>query len=318
MIDSLNLFLALDFANNKEQFNHILSLFNQKPDKLTSRITGEEFFSGNIKNFAIRINNNSLTINGSICKFYYGNNLRTLSYNDFVQAILGLDELFGVELERAVVRRVDLAENLLMKFKPESYYPILIKGGFLKRREDDNGLYFRNKNRTVLLYDKIVKERKGHVFMDANFVSKNVLRYEFRMNRNMEISKRLKVKKAKLLDIINNYSLLVDYWRKSFDLIPKDIELNIPEDSFFHTTSGFRDFLAVHGMKSLGGFGRVINMIQEAKARNVFKYPAQSSNLKTIVKAIASKTQSSRVPAMLLELEKRLDEAVRKAVEDFR
>ncbi|QNR86744.1 hypothetical protein H9N25_10345 [Pedobacter riviphilus] len=317
MIDSLNLFLALDFANNKEQFNHILSLFNQKPDKLTSKITGEEFFSGNIKNFGIRINNNSLTINGSICKFYYGNNQKTLSYTDFVQAILELEELLGLDLEEAIVRRIDLAENLFMKFKPESYYPLLIKGGFLKRREDDNGLYFRNKNRTVLLYDKVVKEKKSQVLIDADFVNKNVLRYEFRMNRNMEISKRLNVKGAKLLDIINNYTLLVDYWRKSFDLIPKDIELNIPEDSFFHTASGFRDFLAVHGMKSLGGFGRIINMIQEAKARNVFKYPAQSSNLKTVVKTIASKTQSSKVPAMLLELEKRLDEAAIKAVEDF-
>lgn len=317
MIDSLNLFLALDFANNKKQFNHILSLFNQKPDKLTSKITGEEFFSGNIKNFAIRITNNSLIINGSICKFYHGNNRKTLSYNDFVQAVLELEELFRLDLNKATVRRVDVAENLMMKNKPESYYSLFMKGGFLKRREDDNGLYYRSGNRAICIYDKLVQEKQNKNAIEVELKGKNVLRYEFRMINNREISKRLGIRNARLVDVINNYGLLIWYWCKSFDLIPKDIKIEIPSKPNFSTVTEFKNYLAGNGLKHLGGYGRVINMIHEAKSRGVFNYPAQSSNLKTMVKELVSKLSENKAPEMLIELENQLKRSMAGTIRDY-
>ncbi len=314
MIDTLILFLVYDFANNKQQFEHILSLFTHEPILRINRITNEESYVGNIYNFNIRISHNSLTINGSICKFYHNSNQLTLSYDDFVHAIMELEILLNLNLDLAQVRRVDLAENLIVDQKPESYYPLFIKGGFLKRREDDNGLYYRNKNRTICLYDKIIEEKAHRNEIKPHLVNKNVLRVEKRTNRNREISKRLGVKNATLNDLIMKYNLLIELWRKSFDLIPKDIELNIPQDEAFITPTEFKNFLAIHGVKNLGGFGKVINMIHEAKARDVFSYPAQSCNLKTTLKKLVCKTNSSKAPAMLLELENKLDEARDKAL----
>ncbi len=316
-MDTLNLFLAFDFVRYKEKFQHIIRLFNQEPTISVNKINKEEYYRGNIKNLLILINHNSLTVIGSICKFYYGTNQKTLTYTDLLDAILKLEELLDVELDNATVTRIDLAENLLMENKPESYYSLLIKGGFLKRREDDNGLYYRSGNRAICIYDKLVQEKQSKNTIEVELEGENVLRYEFRMKNNREISKRLGVTNARLIDVINNYGLLVWYWCKSFDLIPKDIEIEMPSKTTFSTVTEFKNYLAGHGLKYLGGYGRVINMIHEAKSRGVFNYPAQSSNLKTMVKELVSKLSGNNAPEMLVELENRLKESMAGAIMDY-
>ncbi|MGQ7855807.1 phage/plasmid replication domain-containing protein [Pedobacter sp. WC2501] len=317
MLDSIHLFLESDFENNKELVDHILLQFGEDAWIGKSKLTGQKYYAGKIRNLKIKLSVNSIAIEGSLSKFYFGNNQKTMLYDDIVDAIVQLENILRMKLENAIVRRIDLADNLLMESIPCSYYPLLIKGGFLKRREDDNGLYFRNNNRSILLYDKLVEQKKNKEPIESFLEGKNVLRYEFRMNRSKEIGKRLNLRQPLLTDVILNYELLVKLWSKSFDLISKEIDLEIPDDKFFNTPSLFKDYLAIQGIKQCGGFGNVINMIHEARARSAFKYPNQGTNLKRSVRDLVNRVSENKTPQMILELQNKIDRARDAALTSF-
>jgi len=317
MTDTLHLFSEVDFESNQELLEKIFSQFEEGTWTGISKNTGTKFFGGKIRNLRIKLNNNSISIQGSLAKFYFGNNLCTLSYDQTIDAIIELEACLGLSLEDAIVRRIDLACNLIMENVPCSYYVFLAKGGFLKRREDDNGLYYRNNNRAILLYDKVQEQKTGKNQLVAHVKKLNLLRYEFRLKRSGEIAHRLNLQKPTLKSVITNYDNLVELWRKSFDLIYKDIEFEIPEEDVFKTPTKFKNYLALQGIKRCGGFSSVINMIHEAKARRIFSHANHGTNLKSCVKGLVNKVGISKTPEMILELQAKINASAQYAVESF-
>lgn len=315
MLDTIHLFSELDFGNNRSLRDRVLYSLTDSPSLITNKNTGQEYFLGNIHNLKVKLTDNSIAIEGSLSKYRWTNNVDTLDYWNMLEAIEFLEEDVGLTLKDAKVRRIDLAANLVMKQTPCSYYPLLAKGGYLKRREDDNGLYYRSNNRTILIYDKVIEHQRSKMQAADLFEGENVLRYEVRMNRNIEVSRRLNVHKATLRDVCDNYRALVNLWGDSFQLIPKDVELEIPEDRFLTEGSrNFVDYLAVQGMKHIGGYRRILNMVHEANAQKLFKYPNQGTNIKQCVKRLIEKEGVSKTLQMIQELQTNIDRVRHKAI----
>ncbi|MDZ7936354.1 MAG: phage/plasmid replication protein [Emticicia sp.] len=55
---------------------------------------------------------------GSLSKWFLGDNIQTLTRGDMKRATEKLSDTLHLPMSKAKVGRIDLAKNLLMKFKP--------------------------------------------------------------------------------------------------------------------------------------------------------------------------------------------------------
>lgn len=174
---------------------------------------------GNLDNLRVRIKSECIRIEGSISKWYLGNNIQPLSLDDTKRAFEKLSSILHLPIEKAYVKRLDLAACLVMKYLPSIYYNHLGRAGNTFPQYMDNGIYYNLPNEEQLLfYDKTI-ESKGHV--PDEYKGQHLLRYERRFFKpNILV--------GQLLDE-DYYTLLIREWIKGYDLITKinEITLNL-------------------------------------------------------------------------------------------
>lgn len=96
---------------------------------------------GNLDNLRVRITSDYISIQGSISKWYLGNNIQPLSLNGTKQAFERLSSILHLPMEKAHVKRLDLAACLVMKYLPSIYYNHLGRAGNTFPQYMDNGIY---------------------------------------------------------------------------------------------------------------------------------------------------------------------------------
>ena len=99
------------------------------------------WLKGNADNIIIRRNLNSITVQGSLPKYFYGNNLQTLQRQDTSLIIEKLSDLISTDLSKARLQRIDYSTNSITKHNPSYYYRFL---GYLTRfyrHSDKSPLY---------------------------------------------------------------------------------------------------------------------------------------------------------------------------------
>ena len=87
--------------------------------------TQSNWITGKAKNMVIRRNANSITVQGSLPKYQYGNNLQTLQRADTGLIIEELSDLISTDLRKARLQRVDFSTNIITEHKPQYYYRFL-------------------------------------------------------------------------------------------------------------------------------------------------------------------------------------------------
>jgi len=166
--------------------------------------TGEINFKGKIKNMLIRYVNNKLTIEGSLAKFQYGNNIQLLTKQDALQAILELSNMLNLPLFEGTVERLDVGILLQMNESLQSYYPYL---GDLpcygKNTYGNDSVSYQTKFKTLCFYDKFKEATKLIKNNPDLHIDKNSLRIESRLLNNKQICKSLKLPEIKVKDLFN-------------------------------------------------------------------------------------------------------------------
>ena len=59
---------------------------------------------------------------GSLCKWFLGDNIQTLGRKETQQAIERLSDALHLPFEHADVTRIDIAQNFIVRYEPEVYY----------------------------------------------------------------------------------------------------------------------------------------------------------------------------------------------------
>jgi hypothetical protein len=59
-----------------------------------------------------KISSNYLSIEGSLCKFYHGDNFRTLEFGEVKKAIEKIEDFLEIPLTHGIIERLDFATNL--------------------------------------------------------------------------------------------------------------------------------------------------------------------------------------------------------------
>ena len=140
-----------------------------------------------------------------------------------------MGKVIGVPLEKAKVKRIDIAQTFKMKYEPQLYFSKLYYlKGFSRSDINVTSLYFNKEskrkngdNLQLCLYDKNVElsNSNGYPLVDR-FV--NLLRYEFRIKNPKYIFKR----EIRCFELFSGdfYRELIKLWYDMYNSIEKRLE----------------------------------------------------------------------------------------------
>ncbi len=97
----------------------------------------------------------SVTIKGSLAKYYLGNNFQTLSQKTTSEAIEKLSDDLNLDINLCKVSRIDLSTNFITDFKPTLYYDYLDSLMRFQRLVQPDSLYYKQSSKKLLFYDKV-------------------------------------------------------------------------------------------------------------------------------------------------------------------
>jgi len=234
--------------------------------------------------FHATVSPEGILLTGSLCKHFYGDNQHTLTLGDTREALTRFFADLGLPIEHAHVYRVDIGANYIMESTPETYYPYFGDAKYYTRSVLNTSLYYKNNSRQITFYDKLQEQEAKDVPIIEEYVGKNVLRFEYRIRRNLaERMEREDVRALDLCDPIFYKSLLEKYQQEflnieKYSLVDFDPSVLADSKSFFNQ-------LALLGIQSIGGQMVVNDILSRAKKQRVFPSAMSYMRIKNKVKS---------------------------------
>ena len=277
---------------------------------------GEAVITGKLDNFSITVNRGGINIkDGSLCKYYLGDNFKTLGRSETKRAIEQLSDTLHLPIEQAQVTRLDIAQNFIVKQTVQVYFNHfgeLKHGGRspVTRDGETEGIYYYQSRGLLVFYDKIKEQQAKRQPIPELYQNRNVLRYEQRYKGRLSKSFNVERVTAQMLFDEAFYIKVIDLWKDSYFNIKKinDITLN------FEAMKGKKD-LYVMGLLSLiesqGGELSVITQINEAYKTGQLAR-RQADEMKLAVRESCKVKEGFTAPNdAILELDKKVKDAVK-------
>lgn len=260
----------------------------------------------NVKEHRVKIFDNS------ICKWYLGDNFKTLTISDTKLLFEKLSDELGLPLTNADVTRVDFATNFIMDSPVPVYLHHLGNLSRFHRLEQSRGLYYNNSvNRKELLkqlvfYDKIADYKAKRLCIPPEFLDKNVLRYEYRFLK--QLLKQLNVRSLKVENLYEEkyFQSFLDTWYKAYCNISKIRNKRPFSFSNFKSVSDFKNYCTYNYIHSCGGPNEFLKDVEIAQKAD-FINKSQAYKFREALKDIGSSTILSYESSILTELDKKID-----------
>jgi len=229
--------------------------------------------SFNLSNIKVTIkfdhNNRPLTLffNGSLPKFYFGNNLIHLNKNTTLEAIQMLSDNLNIDMSKAILTRVDVGVNLEVDYSVHQYISCLVAFPRLEmmRFKDSVTFYTNSGYKSLIFYDKLkeikAKDKETYNSLPNYNLDKNILRYELQLKKSLK--RRLGLDKVLLKDLYCDtvQDKLLILWLKSYQKVEK-LSFDVDPVHLLQSHNGLYKYLAFHGADSLG-YERLSNTISE-------------------------------------------------------
>jgi hypothetical protein len=181
-----------------------------------------EYDKGKINNLNVTISTYKITIEGSLTKFYLGNNVQCMTRNQIYEALDELETIIGINIDNFWISRLDISANFEMNYPVVFYLDCLIeKSRYTKSTYGEKSVLFSVKSKTISFYDKMLEfKRQKLVNLPSGLpISDNFLRYELQIKKVSRILKqKLAVKSLRKDDIIQK---LLKMWINDFKGIKK-------------------------------------------------------------------------------------------------
>lgn len=172
--------------------------------------------AGRLGNLRVTATPDALTVTNSLCKWYHGDNLRTLSRDDIAGAVECLSNTLHLPMGDADVSRLDVGCNMEVPSPVLSYLNALGELCRYSRRQDfDGSLYYKQNEKELAFYDKL-DEMKGCTIPPG---LENVLRYELRYKRHVPRCMKRPMLTLSDLSAPDVYRAMVDGWESEFKKI---------------------------------------------------------------------------------------------------
>ncbi len=306
MIDTIHLWLGREEVGSE---------FTDLPSCLSglSIFHGERghYLSGYLRNFRVNLSDNGISLKGSLAKYWLNDNIGTLQRQDIQRAINEMCSDLNLDISTAKVNRLDLAQNFILRYKPELYCKHLGDCQYLARLEQSGGLLYKSNTRQMAYYNKVREIRHRRLEVPSVWQGKNVLRYESRFMKKPERAlKRHSLVASDLYDE-KNYIKLLDYYIGQHFRIRKfnPSKLNMEK---IKSPKDFHSQILALAYQNLGP--NALKLVDELRARKAFEHDAYYSRLKKeIQNCLASQELQSEV-----DLIEELDHMVKSIANDYR
>jgi hypothetical protein len=209
-----------------------ISVLSQQAAKLRARISnghdyGSGSFKGMLKGLRIWVNENRITIEGSLAKYYFGDNFRTLSLGDARDCIKRLSEELGIDILSGKVTKLEFGTSIVTN---HSAAEIISSLRSLPRTKtlvvyDSDGVaftkYFKTDVWQAVFYDKSAEAKGQRCRLPKEFEGRNVLRYELKFKKY--ITRQLKMESLTVADLVEEafFLKLLTIWRDTYYRIKK-------------------------------------------------------------------------------------------------
>ena len=153
MYDNVGLWMPSDRINWSGYKDTIPALLTNTG--YSEKQNGSWWINGNLENLRIAVGEAGISIKGSPNKYVHGYNFAQLTRQEFRQGIEKISDTFNIDIKKASATKIDIAHNFVMKEDVRHYCQYLGASQYYNRQEFDNSIYYRNKQRTIIFYDKV-------------------------------------------------------------------------------------------------------------------------------------------------------------------
>ncbi len=253
MYDTIGLHIDKSFLRSGADDLHRLVLPKLDRWDRDYKVPGK--YNGSLGNLSVWVTPYWVNIQGSLPKWYLGDNLQTINRQQTKFAIEKLSDYFSLPMDKARLTRIDTAANLTMKYPLDVYFGRFGELIWFKKVPLPNGWSYRQQNRQLEFYDKIAEMKIMKVFIPPIYQDRHILRYEYRYLHKLRRSLNVTDLRGKTLYNDTFYQMLVKRWETGYFAIEKTI-LNINDTPMdFETPAkmleiGFRMLLQEPGKES--------------------------------------------------------------------
>jgi len=268
--------------------------------------------SGKLGDYTIYCNQAGISLKGSLAKYYLPSNAYTLTRRSTSEAIEKLNDELHINITAARVTRFDVSTVIPTKRPPTDYFPSLgIKPRFSRLQATKDTLYYSQRARQLIFYDKTKEGRAKGVQIPETLIGCNLMRYEMRSIHNIQklLNTSSQISGATLIDDSFYYSI-IQQWKKEFESIKKISTINTMTDNI--KTPKAAQMALFAKLLQQGGQSQIDEFISDLKAKNTFSDPKYYSRLKAdLYKMLQAPDEAAA--DMITELEKAIKDIAKYA-----
>lgn len=272
---------------------------------------GLSVITGKLGGLKVSVNHYQVKVcDGSLCKWYLGDNYQTMGRSDTQRAVEKLSDALHLPMDRAKICRLDIAQNFITKHPTEVYLNHLGLLKYSQRLRQPNSLYYVQSGGLLCFYDKNKEQQSKRDAVPDLYKGRNVLRYEQRYTKRIASQMNVPQVTASTLYDETFYMYLLNRWRDSYRAIQKinDITLNFKA---MKTKQDLYKMGVLSLIEQAGGQVQIIEQINEALKRGDLTRK-QAFDLRQAVKDACSINEGLTVQSDAIEeLNKKVSEAVR-------
>lgn len=244
----------------------------------------------------------------SLCKWYLGDNFKVLSRPDVERAIKKLNTQLGLPMDQAMVTRIDVAQNIIVRYDKWVYYNHLGGLGHFKRLTQPDGIYYQTSKIQAVFYDKVAEQKRKRKPIPEIYKDQNVIRYELRFKRDLlKIFNRPSLTAADLYDP-GFYVQVVGLWLEYYRKIKKINDIQI-DWGMIKTVRELNNQGILCLVDLIGGEMAAINKINEdCKCGKLKSY--QALDLRERIKTACRSDKLTTTSDVILELSKKIQQSV--------
>lgn len=271
----------------------------------------EPIITGDLNGLKISLNTNQLKVkDGSLCKWFLGDNFKTMGRSDTQKAIEKLSDILHLPMGKATVTRLDVAQNFITMHPPEVYFNHLGELRYTERLLQPSGLYYKGSNLSLCFYDKN-KEQKSHRRPIPDlYQNRNVLRYEQRYTSRVASQMGVSEVTGALLYDEAFYQEVLNRWRAKYEAIQKvnDISLNFEA---MKTKQQLYKMGVLSIVQMAGGAMKMYEQIREAQNQGKLTKKQAFDLRKTVKDALEVREGLTVQNEAIKELNKKVAEAIK-------
>lgn len=307
MIDTVKLWIDSSTAGNIDLFAVANCLTNVSEHSYEHGF----FTSGTLKNCKVNIHATGISIIGSLAKYYFGDNLQTLTRSGVEQAIQNMSDELHLPICKAKLNQIDLATHFITKYPAFYYYSLLGDKKYFKRLQaTKDTLYYNTWLKQLVFYDKGLEAQSKNVKKPPIYQNVNLLRYELRHKGRLNKQFNLTEVSGATLYQERFYIDLINRWIKEYMNIQKIKRLTITNIETVKTPNDALEMIfGILLCKS--GLNDVDYLISDLKARKTFTDPKYYSRVKSKIKELMNNPEITDNSDLINELDRNVKEIKR-------